>query len=364
MTEYRCWTEISLGALARNFHFVKSAAGGAEVVCVVKADAYRHGASEVAAHLQSRGARWFAVANAAEGTALRESGVSGEILLLGGLLDFEYDPLFASRLTPVIHDPAGLNELDIQAARRGTTLPFHLKIDSGMGRMGSKASAEAIASAILQAPHLRLEGLMSHLATTAEEITPQTRDQLDSFERMTGTLAALGIQPRWRHIAASLPVVHRHSEAQASMVRPGLALYGYPSSHVEPPLSWKTRVLMVKHLDAGEPVGYGARWRAERPSRIAVLACGYADGIPHRLDTSAHVLIHGRRAPLRGAVSMDLLTVDVTDCPPVQPGDVAILLGSDGPAKITAEDWAAWAGTIPYVILCGISRRVGRLYFS
>jgi alanine racemase len=296
--------------------------------------------------------------------ALRDSGVRGEILVLGEVLDFEYDALFRGHMTPVMHDPARIPALDRQAALRGLTLPFHLKVDSGMGRMGSRADAGTLASAIHAAPHLRCEGLMSHLATTADEVTAQTRAQLDCFEKIASSLASLGVQPRWRHIAASLPLLHGHSEAFQTMVRPGLALYGYPSSYMEPALSWKSRIVMVKQVLPGEPVGYGARWKALRPSLIAVLACGYADGIPHRLDHAAEVLIHGRRAPVRGAVSMDLLTVDVTDCPPARPGDVATIVGSDGAESVNAEDWAAWAGTIPYVILCSVSRRVDRVYVS
>jgi alanine racemase len=364
MSEHRCWTEISLGSIAHNYHRLREAAAGAEVVCVVKADAYRHGANEVAARLAEEGARWFAVANTAEGVALRQSGLLGEILVLGGILDFEFEPLFRYRLTPVVHDTLSLPELDRQASARGTLWPFHLKIDTGMGRMGSRASALLLAEAVRAAPHLRLEGIMSHLATTGEQVTPQTRDQLDAFERVTAELAALGIAPSLRHTAATLPLVHHHSHSAAlgSMVRPGLGLYGYPSSHMKPALSWKSRVVLVKQIAAGEPVGYGARWRAHRPSRIAVVACGYADGVPHRLGNDAYVLLNGGRAPIRGAVSMDLLTVDATDSAHVEPGDVATLIGTDGGISITAEHWSEWSATIPYVILCGIGLRVGRVY--
>jgi len=364
MIEHRCWTEISLGSIAYNYLRLREAAAGAEVVCVVKADAYRHGANEVAARLEAEGARWFAVANTAEGVALRQAGVLGEILVLGGILDFEFAPLFTHRLTPVVHDPLSLLDLDRQASARGSVWPFHLKIDTGMGRMGSQASAAVLAEAVRAASHLRLDGIMSHLATTGEQVTLQTRGQLDVFERITAELAALGIAPSLRHAAATLPLVHHdsHSAAFKNMVRPGLGLYGYPASHLKPALSWKSRVVLVKQIPAGEPVGYGARWRADRPSRLAVVACGYADGVPHRLRNDAYVLLSGGPAPIRGAVSMDLLTVDATDAPRVEPGDVATLIGSDGGMSITAEHWSEWSATIPYVILCGIGQRVGRVY--
>ncbi len=366
MSEYRCWTEISLGSIAGNYRRLKEAGDGADVICVVKADAYRHGAAAVAARLEAEGAGWFAVANTAEGGGLRQAGIKGEILVLGGILDFEYDALFEHRLTPVMHDPQALERLDRQAGARGSVWPFHLKIDSGMGRMGSRDSAATLAGAVRAASHLKLEGILSHLATTAEEITPQTREQLDAFERKIAELAANGIAPSLRHTAASLPLVYRQraplGAAFGNMARPGLGLYGYPASHMTPALSWKARVLLVKEIPSGDPVGYGARWRASRRSRIAVVACGYADGIPHRLSNSAYVLLHGGAAPIRGAVSMDLLTVDVTDSDRVEAGDVATLIGSDGSLAITADHWSEWSGTIPYVILCGIGLRVGRVY--
>ncbi len=363
MIPSRCWVEISLGAVARNYHLLREAAG-AQVLCVVKADAYGHGAAAVAQRLEREGAALFAVATAAEGAGLRASGLRCGILILGGVLDFELDLMFEHRLTPVVHDLARLALLNRQAAERGETWPYHLKIDSGMGRMGSRAPAEEIAAAIGACPNLRLEGLMSHLATTAEEITPQTRMQYERFQSALAKLAALGVTAPAIHTAASVPVIYGHSAPGANLVRPGLGLYGYPSSHLEPALSWKTRILLVKEIRPGEPVGYGARWRASRPSRIAVLACGYADGVPHRLAEPAEVLIRGCRAPVVGAVSMDLLTVDMTDCPNAGLHDVATLIGNDGGHSITAENWARWAGTIPYVILCSISKRVQRVYLS
>lgn len=361
MTDSRCWAEISLGAIARNYKRLREAAG-TEVLCVVKADAYGHGAAQVALRLEREGASDFAVATAAEGVELRSAGVRGAILILGGILDFEAESVFANRLTPVIHDLSRLADFNRQAADRNLVWPFHFKIDTGMGRMGSKAPAEEIARGIRNCPNLRLEGLMSHLATTAEEITPQTREQFQKFESVLAGLASHGVTAPAIHATASVPVLHRHSAPRGNLVRPGLALYGYPASHAEPALTWKARVLLVKELQSGEPVGYGARWRAGRASRIACIACGYADGVPHRLLEQAAVLINGFGAPVIGAVSMDLLTVDVTDCPAISVHDAATLIGQSGSQRLSAEDWAAWSGTIPYVILCGISKRVTRVY--
>lgn len=363
MIPSRCWVEISLESIARNYRRLRELAG-TEVVCVVKADAYGHGAARVALRLEREGAERFAVATVAEGVELRASGVTGGILVLGGILDFEYESVFENRLTPVMHDVNRVAELNRQAAARGEVLAFHFKIDSGMGRMGSTATAEEIAGAIRGCDNLKLEGLMSHLATTGEEITPQTREQFQRFESTLAKLAALGITAPAIHACASVPVVHGQAAPRANLARPGLALYGYPSCHVEPALSWKSRILLVKEIQPGEPVGYSARWRAPRFSRIAVVACGYADGIPHRLLEPAEVLIRGCRVPVVGAVSMDLLTVDVTDCPEATLHDAVTLIGSDGAHSLTAEDWARWAGTIPYVILCSISKRVQRVYLS
>lgn len=363
MIPSRCWVEISLDRVARNYRRLRDAAG-TEVLCVVKADAYGHGAAPVAQRLEGEGAAAFAVATASEGASLRASGIRGGILILGGILDFEFGAMFEHRLTPVVHDVERLAVLNRQAAGRGETWPLHFKIDSGMGRMGSNAEAEEIAAAIGACPNLRLEGVLSHLATTAEEMTPQTRMQYQRFESALAKLAALGVAAPAVHAAATVPVIHGHAAPHANLVRPGLALYGYPASRMAPALSWKTRILLIKEIQPGEPVGYGARWRATRPSSIAVIACGYADGIPHRLIEPAEVLIRGCRAPVVGAVSMDVLTVDVTDCPAAELHDVATLIGEDGGHSITAEDWARWAGTIPYVILCSISKRVQRVYLS
>lgn len=370
---YRSWIEISLRRIAANFQAVRDVVGpNVEVMPVVKADAYRHGAIEVSRTLASAGARWLAVSNVEEGVALREHAISARILVMADFLPSERAHLLDYELTPVIHSLADIAELDRLAAGRGTPVPYHLKIDSGMGRLGTRASAAEILDAVEDARHAQLEGLMTHFASAANYASAQTEEQLQTFETLCAKLAQAGVHPPLLHLAASTPVAYGRSEAWQRMVRPGHAIYGYvspvakgtatPLLQVQPALTWKTVVLAVKELPAGALVGYGGMFRAAHPMRIAVLAAGYADGIPHRLSNKGRVIVKEHLAPIVGAVSMDLTTIDVTDCPPVQVGDPVTLLGSEGGVSIDAQQIARIAGTISYSVLCGIHARVKRIY--
>ncbi len=373
---YRSWVEISLKQIVQNFLAVRDVVGpGVEVMPVVKADAYRHGAVEVSRALATAGARWLAVSNVEEGAILRERGITTRILVMADFLPSERAGLLDYNLTPVIHSLSDIAEWDRVAAARGITADYHLKIDSGMGRLGTRSSAEEILEAIIEATHTRLEGLMTHFASAANYASAQTEEQQQVFQAICADLARAGVNPPILHMASSTPIAYGRKDAWQRMVRPGHAIYGYVSPvakgtaplrllEVRPALAWKTAVLAVKDLPAGALVGYGGMYRTTQPTRIAVLAAGYADGIPHRLSNKGHVIANGSLAPIIGAVSMDLTTIDITHCPPLNVGDAVTLLGSEGGISIDAQQIARLAGTISYSVLCGIHARVKRIYID
>ena len=373
---YRSWVEISLKQIAENFNAVRSVVGpNVEVMPVVKADAYRHGAVEVSRTLMQAGARWLAVSNVEEGAILRDRGIDARILVMADFLPAERAGLFDYNLTPVIHSLEDVAEWDRMCAARGVRASYHLKIDSGMGRLGTRAPADQILDAVASARHANLEGLMSHLASAANYASPQTDEQIDLFSRVCCDLASASVIPPLLHLSSTTPVAYGRSEAWQRMVRPGHAIYGYISPvakgtapakllEVRPALTWKAAVLAVKDLPAGALVGYGGIFRTTHPTRIAILAAGYADGIPHRLSDRGRVIAKGHFAPIIGAVSMDVTTIDVTHCPPLKVGDAVTLLGSELGLSIDAQQIARVAGTISYSVLCGIHARVKRIYLE
>lgn len=374
---YRSWVEISLKQITENFRAVRAVVGPeVEVMPVVKADAYRHGAVEVSRALAAAGARWLAVSNVEEGAILRDRGITTRILVMADFLSAERAGLLEYNLTPVIHSLGDIAEWDRLAAESGgAQREYHLKIDSGMGRLGTRASAGEILEAIGAAKHARLEGLMTHFASSANYASTQTDEQSRAFEDICGELARAGVNPPILHLSSSTPVAYGRRGAWKRMVRPGHAVYGYVSQiakgaapprllAVRPALQWKAAVLAVKDLPAGALVGYGGMYRTTQPARIAVLAAGYADGIPHRLSNKGRVIAKGHWAPIIGAVSMDLTTIDITNCPPLAAGDTVTLLGSEGGLSIDAQQIARLAGTISYSVLCGIHARVKRIYID
>jgi alanine racemase len=347
----RSWIEISRSAIRDNFRAVRTSVGTSiEVMPVVKADAYRHGAIEVGRILEAEGVRWLAVSNVDEGIALREAGITARILVMADYLPENRSLFKEFHLTPVVHS------LDDVAT---ANVPYHLKIDSGMGRLGVRNSAEEIAKAIRNTD---LEGLMTHFASSANYESRQTEEQIARFESV---LKAVGT-PRYVHLSSTIPVAYQRREAWGNLVRPGHAIYGYVSPArkgpamellVQPALTWKATVLSVKDLEAGALIGYGGIHRAAKPMRIAVLAAGYADGIPHRLSNRGKVFANGISLPIVGAVSMDLTTIDAT-ASDLRVGDAVTLLGPGN----DAQEIARIAGTISYSVLCGISARVKRVY--
>jgi alanine racemase len=364
---------VSRQQIGDNFTAIKSLVGdNVEVMPVVKADAYRHGAVEVSRVLESRGARWLAVSNTEEGVILRDAGIRSRVLVMADFLPFTREAMLAYDLTPVLHSLDEISELDRLARSRETRYRYHLKVDSGMGRLGVEPDASSILEAIQAAPSVEMEGLMTHFASAADYQSGQTDQQVAVFGNLVKALAGAGVRPRYVHLSSTIPIAYRRTAAWHEMVRPGHAIYGYVSParghappralKVKPALRWRATVLQVKEVEAGAVIGYGGMFRAPSRMKIAILAVGYADGIPHRLSNRGRVIVNGKAAPILGAVSMDLTTVDVTASPEIRVGDAATLLGRDGEESIDAQEIARLAGTISYSVLCGIHARVKRVY--
>jgi alanine racemase len=358
----RSWLEVSLGRIRHNFRSVRDLVGSSvEVMPVVKADAYGHGALEVARVLEQEGARWLAVSNVEEGISLRRAGIHTRILVMADFLPESRAALAEFGLTPVIHSLEDLKQVEV---------PYHLKIDTGMGRLGTRACADIIVAGVKGNP-ATLEGVMTHFASSANFDSRQTEDQIAHFETILTALRAGGQAPRYVHASSTNSIAYQRRNAWGNLVRPGHAIYGYVSAakgapkaklDVQPALSWKATVIATNDVPAGAKIGYGGIHTAERPMRIAVLAAGYADGIPHRLGNRGQVIVNGKFAPIIGAVSMDLTTIDITGCPELKVGDAVLLLGGQGDVSINAQQMARMAGTISYSVLCGINSRVKRVY--
>lgn len=369
----RCYVEISRSRIAANYRAVRDAVGpGARIIGVVKANAYGHGAVEVASVLAAEGAQWLAVSSVEEGIALRRSGIACRVLVMAGVMRWEQEALREFRLTPVAHSLDDLRRFDETRASDGEKLDVHLKIDTGMNRLGTRQAAAEIAAGILALRHARVEGLLSHFASAADFSSAQTEAQIREFNQIRQGLEAHGITPALMHFASTNAIAYPRREAWLSLVRPGHAIYGYvspargvappPVLTVKPALSWRTRIIAVKDVPAGSKVGYGGSFSTSSPMRLAVLAAGYADGVPHRLSNKGKVIAAGRFAPIVGTVSMDLTTIDITHSPGMKPGDVVTLLGREGETALDAQQIARTAGTISYNVLCGISARVKRFY--
>ncbi|MBI2680660.1 MAG: alanine racemase [Candidatus Solibacter usitatus] len=370
---YRCYALISRRQIAANYHSVRAALGpAATVLGVVKANAYGHGAVEVSRVLVAEGAQWLAVSTVEEGVALRRAGLTVNILVMTGFLRYEWDALIAHSLTPVVHSLEDLAALATLAHSSSKPIDYHLKIDSGMHRLGTRADVTEILAAIQSARHANLTGLMTHLASAADYSTQQTDQQAAHFARIWEQLRAAGVHPTYVHMSATNAIAYGRNAPWLTMARPGHALYGYvspargeaprPILSVQPALTWKAKILAVKEIPEGALVGYGGSFRAPHAMRIAVVAAGYADGVPHRLSNRGKVIAAGKLAPILGTVSMDLTTIDVSQAPALQPGDDVTLLGREGDASQDAQQMARQAGTISYSILCGIAGRVERVY--
>jgi alanine racemase len=365
----RTRVEVDLAAIVGNARTVRELTG-AQVYAVVKADAYGHGAVAVAQALaRAKAVAGFAVSLVEEGVALRDAGVAAPVLVMGPSQHGGEDEMIAARLTPVI---ACADELAAYAgiARRRGGLEAHLKVDTGMGRLGVPLARAGELAREAAAAGIQIVGLMTHLACadTEDPADPasMTRTQLRRFADADRAVAAAGAPLRVRHAANSSASL-LFPEARLDLVRPGIAIYGngrWPAGAARTQaMRLVTEVAQVRTIDEGSSVGYGAAWRAARASRVAVLPIGYADGLPRRTSGRAEVAIRGRRVPLVGLISMDIAIADVTDVPEVAVGDAAVLLGraSEG-TSISVAEYAAWAGLTEYEVTCGMSKRVPRTY--
>ncbi len=342
---------------------------GTAVFPVVKADAYGHGAVPVARRLADAGAERFAVAIAEEGVALRRAGLRGEILLLNFCEPADAAIHHAYGLTPTIYSFEQARGFAEAAKALPAPLPVHLKIDTGMWRLGFRPPELAeIADLLKHSAGLALRGTFTHLSSAEEPDSPATNSQIEVMQSCLDSLRAAGVDPGLVHLSNSAGLL-AHPAARFDAVRPGLALYGIrPSEELEeaglvPAMTVETHVMSVKRVPPGTAIGYGGTFVTARPSTIAVLPIGYHDGLRRSYSGRVSVLLRGRQAPVVGAVGMDLTLVDATDSG-AKPGDRAVLLGKDGGLSVTAWDLAHAAGTIPYEILCGIGTRVPRAYLA
>ena len=373
------WVEISLTALQNNFATLRDyCSPEATVCCVVKADAYGHGAVECARALEKEGAMWFGVTSTDEGVELRNAGITGRILLMTGFWRGEEELVVKHDLTPTVWEWWHIELLEDAAERLGhATVPVHVKVDTGMARLGiALADLGLFCQMLKDAQHVVAEGLSTHFASSEVIDAPDVDAQVARFDDAVMTVIESGLSPVYYHMANSAAVATR-PKTWKNMVRPGLALYGYflpflsaitgiPDASLElpvkPVLSWKTRILTVRDVPARTPIGYNGSYVTQSPARIAVLPVGYADGLSRHLSSRGRVIVRDDYAAIIGNVAMDLTTIDITGIPGVDVGDEVILLGQSARRKITAWEHASHASTIPYEILCGISRRVPRRY--
>lgn len=360
------WADIDAAAFRRN---IESIAGrlpdGSRLIAVMKADAYGHGAAELSKQVTPDRVAMIAVVLLEEALELRRAGVTMPILVLGPLTETQVRIAVDNSITLGVPGP---EELEAAArVARDRDVAIHLKLDSGMGRMGSvEAELPLVGEIVRSAPRLKVEAIYTHFADAGNPEEPFTTEQAARFDSLVSTLRQAGISAPLHHRANSAATV-RGLVRPGEYVRVGLSLYGAEpldagESRLLPVMRWRTEVLRLKELPAGHAVGYGMTFRTSRPSLIATLPVGYADGYNRALSNKGDVLIRGKRVPVVGRVSMDLVTVDVTDLPNVAPGDEVVLLGRQGDQEVSVEEIAAKIGTISYEVLCAVSARVPRVY--
>lgn len=370
MQRYRpTWAEVNLGNVAYNVkEFRSHIPGPTRLMAVVKADAYGHGAAEIARAALAAGADWLAVALVEEGIRLRQAGLAAPILILGYLPPESLSAVIQYRLTPGITDLSTLLMMEDEARRQRRRVGVHLKVDTGMGRLGPRgADSFDLVRRVLASTHLELEGVFTHFAAADEEDKSFTSAQLDKFKRIVETIKKEKPQVI-AHCANSAAAIEL-PEAYFDMVRIGISLYGlYPSQQVKrlitlkPAMSLHTSIAFVKEVPAGIPISYGRTFVTTRPSRIATLPLGYADGYLRTLSGKAEFLIQGQRVPQVGRICMDYCMADITDLPEAGVGEPVIVFGSQGQEHISADELARLTGTISYEILCAVSARVPRYY--
>jgi len=372
MTVYPAWAEIDLGAIAHNVREIRRVTiPSAKVLAVVKANGYGHGAVDVSRVALANGTEWLGVARVSEGAALRKAGIDAPVLILGYFPPEQSSEVVRNQFSQAVYTRGMALALAEAAAREGTRAKVHVKIDTGMGRIGWVAGPGAVREIleIAQIPNLEIEGIFTHFAAADAADKGYTRTQFERFLEVNEALRKSGLEIRLKH-AANSPALLEMPETHLDMVRAGITVYGlYPSDNIDrsrvklrPAMSLKARVAYVKEVPAGFKVSYGCTYTTEKPTVIATLPLGYADGYSRALSSKGEVLLHGRRAPVIGRVCMDQIMVDVGHIPGVKIGDDAVLIGRQGDEEISADEMAAKLGTINYEVVCMVSSRVPRVY--
>src|ERR1051326_2306391 len=369
------WAEIDLEALAHNYHLIRDHVGkNVQILAAVKADAYGHGAVACSRRLAAEGADWFGVAMPEEGTELRQAGIRQPILCLGGFWPGQESACLQQRLTPVVFRLDMIESLNRAAREAKLTADVHVKIDTGMGRLGVRSDhVDEFAVALREFTNIRVDGLMTHLAAADDQSQADfTNDQIRKFRESVQIFREHGFSPSFIHVANSAATFARARDGE-NIVRPGGTLYGFtrdvlpanvPRPPFKPVMSVRSRIMLLKNVARGEKLGYGCTFETKRDSLIATLPIGYEDGFRQALSNRGRVIVGEQFAPVVGRVSMDFTLIDVTDVPGVRLNDQVTLLGASGDKRITAEEIAAAVGTISYEITCGISPRVPRLFGS
>ena len=367
------WAEIDLDALEHNLHVIRNRVGlNVKILAAVKANAYGHGAVECSRRLEQEGVDWFGVALPEEGIELRNAGIAKPILCMGGIWKGQERLCLEENLTPVVYRLDAVEALDRAAMEAQNNIDVHVKIDTGMGRLGVRTDDVAeFCDALKQFRNIRVDGLMTHLASADDEGQSNfTQDQFERFNQALMTFRQRGFAPTYVH-AANSAGLFAFSNSCCNLVRPGGTLYGFtrdvlPTNikvpALQPVMSLHSRIMLLKRVPKGEKLGYGGTFETKRNSLIATIPIGYDDGYRRAFSNRAKVIVRGKFAPVVGRVSMDLTLIDVTDVSDVTVDDHVTLLGSDGDCSITAEGLGELAGTISYEITCGISARVPRIY--
>jgi alanine racemase len=361
---------VDLDAVAHNASALSRHAGDRPLLAVVKANAYGTGVLPVARTLLEAGVKWLGVALVEEGAQLRRGGISAPILLLGPADPAQCPWLVGLGITPAVYSTAFLATLEEAASRAGKKVEAHLKVDSGMGRLGFREEElPSLLPALAGAPHVRISGLFSNLASADSPSSPQTEEQLERFLSILDDLRRSGLEPEWVHLSNSAGIL-AHPKTHLTLGRPGLSLYGMrpsealPEPGLRPALSLRTRVAQVKDLPPGSPVGYSATYLTPGRQRVGILPIGYADGLPRAASPGGYALVDGARCPFLGRVSMDLVALDLEPCGGAGAGREVVLWGESGAERLSPWDWARWTGTIPYEIMTGLGNRVARRYLK
>jgi len=366
--EGRVWAEIALDRLTANYRLVKKQTGKAKIMAAIKADAYGHGAVEVANTLVEEGVDFFGVASVEEGIELRKGGIDADILVLSPILYNQIDEIIEHNLMPTISELAFSRELNQRSKTLGTTINAHVEIDTGMTRTGIPyAEAKSAMSTLAASPYIKISGIFTHFPL-ADADGNFTARQIRAFAQLVAGIRQKGLRPRFVHMANSSGIFN-FTNAYFNLVRPGISLYGLRSSPnvyygdgFKPVMTLKSKIVNIREVPANTPISYGHTFRTRRRSRIGTVSVGYADGYPRMLSNIGEVLCNGRRAKIVGTVCMDLMMIDVTDVPDTGIGDAVTLIGRDGKEEITAEECATKCKTIVYEITSGIGPRVARVF--